>query len=313
MKALLHPKLLSYGQVRDYGKVAEYQALMFELMHIVSELHSRFKSDYFERISVEECEQMLDDICNGEYQLSPILVSSVKMDEIESFCHRKTVMSSVICGLLHFYHSKKQGYITIARPSTERDVLLIAALESLLYPTTLKLSSISIDYLVYDFHSDIKKMVCVNRIYRLEIDFPSPIGFFLSNLSQINLRPDTVLYQFLTSFLDLPYIDENGKCLERWNRTYTVGDLRRIILNHVLNETFDDEFRKAFPGVGFTRFVSQVIIGTKDSDEVAFDENAGYALLKSLGLTGQIVSIGLGDPPMLPCYGNKDVYIDRML
>jgi hypothetical protein len=55
-----------------------------------------------------------------------------------------------------------------------------------------------------------------------------------------------------------------------------------------------------------------VIIGTKDSDEVVFNEEAGYALLKSLGLTGQIVSIGLGDDP-IPICGNKLLYIDNRL
>lgn len=311
MKALQHPKLLSSYQERYYGKVAEYHELMFDLMSVVSELHSKYRYAFFDRISEEECYEIINDISNGTYQLSPILVYSMKMDEIESFTNRKTVVSSAICGLLHTYPSQQEGYLTIARPSTERDVLLIAALERLLLERTVDWKCPRIENLVYDFYSDINKMVCVNRIYRIDIDFPSPIGFFLINISEINLKPDTLVYQFLTSFLDLPYIDENGLCLERRNWTYTVGNLKRIIHNLVLNETFDYEFRKAFPGVAFTRFVSQVVIGTKDSDEVVFNEEAGYALLKSLGLTGLIVSIGHGDPP-ISCYG-MDVNIEKTL
>ncbi|KAI3668437.1 hypothetical protein L1987_88578 [Smallanthus sonchifolius] len=178
----------------------------------VSILHSRYRTVIFDRISVVEIEDMIEEI------------------------------QSAFCGLLRYYPNKKAGYLTLVRPSTERDVLLIAALEQVLLENTVIWKCPSIENLVYDFHSDIsiKKWSVWNRIYRLEIDYPPDIG------------------------------------------------------------------------VAFTRFVSQVIIGTKDSDEVVFNEEAGYALLKSLGLTGQIVSIGLGDGP-IPICGNKLVYIDNRL
>lgn len=151
----------------------------------------------------------------------------------------------------------------------------------------------------------------MNRIYRIEIDFPPDIGLFLRKLTSINLYPDTHIYKYITSFLNLTYIDEDGKCLES-TKTYTVGNLRRIVHNLVLKEIFDNEFRKLFPGVAFTRFVSQVIVGTKDSDGIVFNEEAGYALLKSLGLSGQIVSIGKGDDAIEIC-GNRLLYIAFML
>nr|YP_010265587.1 hypothetical protein MFQ52_mgp60 [Bidens bipinnata]YP_010352685.1 hypothetical protein MFU86_mgp60 [Bidens biternata]UIR99039.1 hypothetical protein [Bidens bipinnata]UIR99102.1 hypothetical protein [Bidens biternata]UIR99164.1 hypothetical protein [Bidens biternata]UIR99283.1 hypothetical protein [Bidens bipinnata] len=250
---------------------------------------------------------MIDDILSGDYQLSPILVCHIEEDEdedeYESFCHQKTVLSSSFCGLLRFYPKKKAGYLTLSRPSTEKDVLLIAALEQVLLESTEECSSI--EDLVYDYHSDIKKeMLHVNRIFRIEIDYPPDIGPFLKRISSINLQYDTHIYQYIISFQNLSYIDEYGLCHESMNGTYTVGDLSRIVLNLVLKEIFDYEFRKVFPGIAFLRFVNQVIIGTKDSDEVLFNEEEGYALLKSLGLTGQILSRGIGESP-LPISGNK--------
>jgi hypothetical protein len=307
--------LLHHNQLgsRYYSKVKEYHSLLFDLIDNVSIMHSRYRTVIFDRISVEECEEMLNDILSGNYQLSPILVYHIEEDEYESFCHQKTVLSSAFCGLLRFYPKKKAGYLTFSRPSTERDVLLIAALEQVLLDYTVNWKCPSIENLVYDFHSDInKEMVLVRRIYRLDIDYPPDIGLFLKRISSINLQYDTYIYQYITSFLHLSYIDEYGLCHSSMNGTYTVGDLSRIVLNLVLKEIFDYEFIKVFPGIAFTRFVAQVIIGTKDSDEVLFNEEEGYALLKSLGLTGQIVSIGLGDSP-IPICGKKLLYIDNRL
>jgi len=298
---------------RDYSKVQEYHELMFNLIEEVSLLYSSYSTRIFDRISAEECADMLEHIVSGNYQLSPILVYHMKEDEIESFSNRKTVLSSSFCGLLRHYPNNQAGYTTFARPSTDTDVVLIAALEQVLLKNTVNRECPCIDNLIYDFHSDINKyMNPVNRIYRLDIDFPPDIGLFLTRLSSINLQPDTRLYQLITSFLNLSYIDEDGLCHESKNGAYTVGDISRIVQNLVFKEIFDDEFQKLFPGVSFTRFVSQVIIGTKDSDEVLFNEEAGYALLKSLGLTGHIVSIGQGDSP-IPICGNKLVFIDNRL
>jgi hypothetical protein len=299
----------------SYSKVLEYQTLLVDLIDNLSILHSRYRTVIFDRISVEECEDIIDSVLSGDYELSPILVYHLNMKEIDydSFCRRKTVLSSAFCGLLRYYTNPKEGYITVVRPSTDRDVLLIAALEQVLLENTVNWKCPSIENLIYDYHSDInKEMVRVNRIYRIDIDSPPDIGIFLRRLSSINLQPDMHLYQFITSFLNLSYIDEDGLCHESNNGTYTVGDIARIVHNLIFKEIFDSSFRNQFPGVAFTRFVYQVIVGTKDSDDVVFNEEEGYALLNSLGLTGQIVSIGLDDDP-IPICGNQLLYIDSRL
>ena len=295
-----------------YSKIVEYHALMFELIENIYNLHKLYGSTFLDQISVEECEKMVDDITCGFYQLSPIQVNNVKMDELSLFLKEKTVQSSAICGLLHSYPGKEPGYITVVRPSHDKDVLLIAALERVLLDNTVNWKCPSIENLVYDFHSDINKMVSVNRLYRIDISFPSPMGKYLQKVSQINLRPDTRLYQFLSTFLNLPYIDEDGMCLETLNGSYTVGEISRIVQNLILKETFDYKFRIEFPGVAYTRFVNQVIIGTKKVDGIIFHEIDGYQMLNSVGLTGNIVSIGRGDAP-ITCYGDKDLYIESML
>jgi hypothetical protein len=312
-KTLLQSTLCYHScNTRYYSKIVEYHVLMFELIENVSQLHNRYRSTFLDHISVEECEKMMDDIRCGFYQLSPIQVNNIKNEEFKSFLKERTVQSSAICGLLHCFPGKEPGYTTVVRPSHDKDVLLIAALERVLLENTVNWKCPSIESLVYDFHSDINRMVSVNRIYRIDISFPEPMGKYLKNISQINLRPDTRLYQFLSTFLNLPYIDEDGMCLETLNGSYTVGELSKIAQNLVLKETFDYEFRKEFPEVAFTRFVNQVIIGTKDDDWIVFNENDGYQLLNKLGLTGKILSIGRGDAP-ITCYGDIDLCISGML
>ncbi|KAI3664757.1 hypothetical protein L1987_89470 [Smallanthus sonchifolius] len=93
----------------------------------VSILHSRYRTVIFDRISVVEIEDMIEEI------------------------------QSAFCGLLRYYPNKKAGYLTLVRPSTERDVLLIAALEQVLLENTVIWKCPSIENLVYDFHSDINK------------------------------------------------------------------------------------------------------------------------------------------------------------
>lgn len=121
---------------RYYSKLVEYHALMFDLIEYVSRLHNRYRSTFFDQISVEECEKMQEDIACGFYQLSPILVNNIKEDEFELFCKDRTIQSSAICRLLHCYPGKEPGYITVVRPSHDKDVLLIAALEKVLLENT---------------------------------------------------------------------------------------------------------------------------------------------------------------------------------
>lgn len=67
-------------------------------------------------------------------------------------------------------------------------------------------------------------------------------------------------------------------------------------------EIFDREFPERFPGIVFSRFLNEVFISTRGCKaEVIFDEKAGHALLKELGLAGEIVSIGPGDEPLSCC------------
>lgn len=310
MNTVLHHNLLGS---RHYSKVIENQPLLYDLFDRINSLYLNHQPTVFNRLYEEDCEELEDGIVSLDYQLSPLIITNIRVDDdFVSYSHRKTVLCSAYCGLLRYYPYEKEGYVTLVRPSSELDVLLITALEQVLLEYTVNWKCPRIENLIYDFHSDINKgMVCVNRIYRLEIDYPPDIGLFLRRLS-INLTPDTHLYHYITSFQNLSYIDEDGKCLDSLNGVYSVGDLSKIVLNLVLKEIFDYEFRKLFPGVVFTRFVSQVIIGTKDSDEVNFNEEAGYALLKSLGLSGQIVSIGRGDDP-IPICGGRLLYVESIL
>lgn len=86
------------------------------------------------------------------------------------------------------------------------------------------------------------------------------------------------------------------------------GEITRVLFDIVLKEVIDREFPIKFPGICFSRFKNEVFISTREEDQVLFDELAGYALLKELGLAGRILSIGPGEKPIM-CH-NKILHID---
>lgn len=102
---------------------------------------------------------------------------------------------------------------------------------------------------------------------------------------------------------------KNGISSDRRKGIPKVDELTKVLFNRVLNDVFDREFAKRFPGIAFTRFQNEVFIPTKWEDDFIFNENVGYALLEELGLAGKINSIGLCNEDPLFCYG-RAIYID---
>lgn len=117
----------------------------------------------------------------------------------------------------------------------------------------------------------------------------------------------SVCYNLISSFLNLPAIDMEGNTVSVAGCMQIVGDISKVLFDIVLMD-FDSEFAKRFPGIVFTRYVSQVFISTRENDEVIFDEKELYELLEELCLAGQLTSIGPGDDP-IPC-NSKLIYLD---
>jgi hypothetical protein len=73
---------------------------------------------------------------------------------------------------------------------------------------------------------------------------------------------------------------------------------------------------KRYKGIVFYRCFNEVFIFTSSNDVMTFNNKEGYALLDELNLTGNIVSIGSGDDPILFSnshmlfYKKKIVFLD---
>nr|GFB77865.1 hypothetical protein [Tanacetum cinerariifolium] len=78
-----------------------------------------------------------------------------------------------------------------------------------------------------------------------------------------------------------------------------LGGVTKAFEELVVNEIFDKAFIKMFPVLFYSRYLGEVIIYSTALDEITFNESVGYALLKELRLTGEIVSIGPGDTPLM--------------
>ncbi|KAD6455026.1 hypothetical protein E3N88_09732 [Mikania micrantha] len=261
----------------------------------VKELYSFHSEKY--PLNHSQYEVLLHQIKEGEYELSPIRVHNVKKVEFDdNYC----------CQISHFCFipSRLPGYITVVKVD-DKDLLVIDALTQLLLSVSLygygKRTGCDFHDYFEEFRNKVQKMSGISRLYRMIIHVPLPKQFILDKLPMYNVEKDTDLYDMIESFLNLPYVDDDGNDVSDQIGRPAVGKLSSALYNLVLQETFDLEFDQFFPGVEVYRYISLVLIGTKNQDQVVFNEKAGYALLMKLGMTGKIFSIGPGDDPLSWC------------
>lgn len=203
-------------------------------------------------------------------------------------------------------------------PDNKEDLLVLMGLSRMLFRLShgcLPEDGYRMVDMVPSFYSSIRGLGKVDRVYRLDLG-PS-LKKIPSSLVFSKVKPffgdSCSVYKLISSLLYLPIVDIYGN-----NRRSDinlngfgiplVGEIPRVLFNIVLTDIFDREFAKRFPGIPFSRFISEVFLTTRGNDEIIFDDKAGNALLDELNLAGKIVSIGPGDDPLL-CYG-KILFLD---
>uniref|UniRef100_A0A5C7GQC4 Reverse transcriptase domain-containing protein n=1 Tax=Acer yangbiense TaxID=1000413 RepID=A0A5C7GQC4_9ROSI len=203
-------------------------------------------------------------------------------------------------------------FLIVVMPNKE-DVLVLMGLSLVLYRLShgsLPKDGYRLSNQVDQFYYSLQQMGKVDRLYRLDLMDSLriiPISLILEKVKPF-FGEGSVCYNLISSFLYHPIIDDDGNHIS-FGAIPPVGEITRVLFNIVLMDIFDREFAKRFPGIAFSRFISDVYISTRVNDSVIFDDKAGYALLEELSLAGKIVSIGPGDDP-LPCY-SKIVYLDN--
>ncbi|XAR51037.1 hypothetical protein NMG60_11005540, partial [Bertholletia excelsa] len=247
-------------------------------------------------------------IVSGLYVLSPLQVKFIKKEDLTHFLH-DTLPE---CPDIMFKTNSNMIYVVMPHKD---DVLVLMGLALMLF----RLSHGCIPKDGYRFENDVdsfyyslQQIGKVKRLYR--IDLTASLSTMERSLILDRVKPlvgDGSVYELISSFLDLPIIDDDGNVRSdiSFGVIPPVGEITRVLFNIVLMDTFDREFPNKFPGITFYRFIHEVYISTREYDEVIFDEKVGYALLEELNMAGKIVSIGPCDEPLL-CYYKRLVLID---
>ena len=210
--------------------------------------------------------------------------------------------------------SSDPDILSVVMPSKE-DVLVLMGLSLMLFRLShgvLPKDGYRLENQVSSFYYSLQQMGKVDRLYRL--DLMASLRILPISLILDKVKPfvgEGSVYKLISSLLNLPIIDDAGNHSSdiSFGGIPPVGEITRVLFNIVLMDIFDREFPKRFPGIAFSRFINEVFITTRGTDEVIFDDKAGYALLEDLCLAGKIVSIGPGDDP-LPCYYRMLIYLD---
>lgn len=153
----------------------------------------------------------------------------------------------------------------------------------------------------------LSRIARANKIYRLNLCHPI-LGDNISRsrileIVNIYVDKDSIAYALVTQFIYNCYIDEM-KNIDPLNYIPPLGPLTKLFKEVVIYEILEKAFRIKFEGVLFCRYLGEMVIYNTDFDEVTFTESAGYALLKELSLTGEIVSIEAGSEEPLMLFHN---------
>lgn len=244
------------------------------------------------------------------YILSPLRVKFIDKGSISSFIDENLPDCPDI--MIGASHSSKK--LRVMMPNNKEDALVLTSLSVMLHRLShgsLPKDSYRLEDRVDSLYENLQQMVSVDRLIKLDLMVSSrTIQISVVEEKIRYVVGDDSVFQLISSFLNLPIMDEKGnnrKGLMHFSGIPEVGEITYVLLDIILMETFDRYFPKGFPGIAFYRFINEVYISINDKD--IFDEKDVSKLLIDLGLLGNMESIRPGDEPLL-CYYHKLLYLD---
>lgn len=225
-------------------------------------------------------------IISGSYVISPQLSFYISKELLPPFLYYYPDIAIAT--------APDSGLIYLTVPSAKEDIIVLMGLSLMLlrlaHPSFKPIGgAYRMENELSTYYCSLKQMGMAERLYRVNLSESIkilPISLVLDKVKPL-VGDGTIVCKLIESFLSI----QKGN-----NGIPPAGEITRVLLEIVLMDIFDSVFPKRFPGVAFCRYSYEVVIATKGNDE--FDEKAGYALLKELGLTGNIISIGPGDFPI---------------
>lgn len=267
----------------------------------------------YEAVTPLDFHEMKELVLSGCYHLSPFSIIYRTNVGASNFLRETELL---LYGVEKVPYSKggvekvpydNESHLFMISSAASKDEIVLLALSQMFYAfahdnNPLYLSQIAALEQLY--LNRLSRIAWANKIYRLNICSPI-LGDNISRsriLEIVNLyvEKDSIAYALVTQFLYNCYIDEM-KHIDPLNYIPSLGPLTKLFKEVVIYEILEKAFRIKFEGVLFCRYLGEMVIYNTDIDEVTFTESAGYALLKELSLTGEIVSIepGCEEPLML--------------
>lgn len=219
------------------------------------------------------------------YILSPLLIEFFKLMYIHDFL-TYTLPNYPDLMIVPSEDSEINAFCLM--PYNKEDVLVYMGLSKMLFELThahMSQKNYRFCSLLDPFYDSLVQMGMIDKLYRIYL-LPSlnviPNERILAIVKPIIMNES--VYKLIKSFLELPVYDEVGGYQCIFGGIKPVGDLSRVLFEIVLKETFDREINKRFPGVTFARYLNNVFVPARWNYDKIFDENAGYELLKDMGL-----------------------------
>lgn len=302
---------LSKSEIMQICRDVEF---IYDIDVIYNEL--RDKHNWLINLDRSEVSLIKNQVSSGLYVLSPLELKVVKRDDFNQY-RIDTVQDFPDVQLM----DGDNDTVIVIKPSKKEDALVFAALALTLFRLSYgylengPYRMIERIYSISDAINDINDMGKVDRLYKITIDIGDlfnriPICLILNKVK--SLVGDGLVYNLIASYLCLPINDSEGYISRRQitNGMPPLGEISRVLFDIVLMDFFDLEFKKRYPGISFIRWYREVFIPTRETDDVNFDEESGYAFLEEAGLVGKIESVGPEDNDTLTCYEMYLVFLD---
>lgn len=289
--------------------------LLQQLSTILDDILYSYESDLYNIDQILNREILL----SGRYVLSPLEVIFIKKSEIFQFSENYYDYYNPFFDIPDLMNTSDPD-IKIAVLPTKEDTFLLLGLSQLL----LRLSGRwqrkgkminEFSFMEKELYVNLLIKEPVDRLYKL--DLKDSFRIISNSLILDKVKPlvgeGSAVYDLISSFLHLHIIDDGHHKADICKLSKLIlplGDIT-MVLFHIVLMDLDREFKKRFSSIRYYRLLDEVYILTND---VIFDDKAGYALLEELGLAGQIESIGPGDDPLLCrrswCSYTNSVYLD---
>lgn len=258
----------------------------------------------YEAVTPLDFDEMKQLVLSGCYHLSPFSIIYRTKEGVSNFIKETELL---IYGVEKEPYGDNESHVFMVSSAASKDEIVLFSLSRMFYVFAHDNNPVYFSHkaaLEQLYLNRLSRIARANKIYRLNICSPI-LGKNISRsriLEIVNLyvEKDSIAYAIVTQFLYNSFIDERNNICSL-DYIPSLGPITKFFKELVIYEILEKAFRIKFEGVLFCRYLGEMVIYNTDIDEITFNESAGYALLKELSLTGEIVSIepGCEEPLML--------------